>query len=456
MKELDIEWIAEVTGGTATGKGTVTGFSIDNREVKPGDLFIAIIGERLDGHRFIESAVENGAAAVMCSRDIDCDVPTVKVPDTVKAFMDMASAYRDTFNIRVVGLTGSVGKTTTKEMTACVLSSEYNTYKTYKNWNNEIGVPKVLLGLGDSVEAAVIEMGMNHKGEISRLSKAVKPDISIITKIGVSHIENLGSREGILSAKLEILDGMDENGILILNGDDRYLRNLKNVKQKQVRFGIESDNLFLKAENIRYMERETLFEAVTGSGRAEVRVPATGVHNVYNALAALTAGLMLDIPLNKGAEALSSYVPAGMREKITEKAGITFMEDCYNASPDSMAALADTIRIMGAGKRKIAVTGDMLELGDHSREAHEAAGKYMADAGVDILLTYGPQSVYTAEAGRKGGIPEVQTFDTHEGLIKKLEEILKEGDLVAFKGSRGMELEKVIEGVYYFLDSEKS
>lgn len=220
MRTFSTEEIAEATGGKASGHAEVTSAVIDNREATPGSLFIAIRGERLDGHQFIPKAVEAGASAVMCSRETECGVPTILVPDTTQAFLDLARYYRKEFHIPVVGLTGSVGKTTTKEMIWYVLNAKYRAHKTYLNWNNEIGLPKVLLGLEPEHTAAVIEMGMNHKGEISRLSKTALPTMAVITNIGVSHIENLGSRDGILAAKLEILDGMKPGSPLLLNIDN--------------------------------------------------------------------------------------------------------------------------------------------------------------------------------------------------------------------------------------------
>ena len=212
MRTFTTEEIAKATGGVASGHAEVTSVVIDNREARPGSLFIAIKGERLDGHQFIDSAVEAGATAVLCHKDVSCKVPTVKVADTTKAFSDLAKSYRLEYDIPVVALTGSVGKTTTKEMIWCVLNAKFNAHKTYKNWNNEIGLPKVLLRLEPEHTALVLELGMNHKGEISALSKTALPDIGVITNVGVSHIENLGSREGILAAKLELLDDPPQQG----------------------------------------------------------------------------------------------------------------------------------------------------------------------------------------------------------------------------------------------------
>lgn len=451
MRPFSTAELAKATHGIANGDAVITNVVIDNREVVKDSLFIAIKGERLDGHRFIPAAVEAGATAVMCHKPVECAVPTVQVQDTTQAFLDLAHYYRKEFSIPFVALTGSVGKTTTKEMIACVLSAKYNTHKTYKNWNNEIGLPKVLLGLAPEHEAAVIELGMNHKGEISRLSKTAEPDIGVITNIGVSHIENLGSREGILAAKLELLDGMKPGSPLFLNADNDLLSTVTRDDFSIHYFGIHNPAEVM-AKDLDYQAAHTVFTAVTPVGTCRVTLPTTGEHNVYNALAAISVGLALDIPLEQAAKALEDYIPAGMREHIVEKGGITFIEDCYNASPDSMKALATTLSIMGDGKRKIAVIADMLELGNYSETAHRQAGGYMADAGTDLLMTYGENSKFAAAEAKAHGMVRVFDFDKKEDLTEKLISLLHPGDVVAFKGSRGMELEEVIQKVYESLD----
>lgn len=456
MRTFTTEEIARATDGVASAHAEITSVVIDNREAVPGSLFIAIRGERLDGHQFVPAAVEAGAAAVMVSKEIETSVPTVTVKDTTQAFLDLAGSYRNEFDIPVVGLTGSVGKTTTKEMIWCVLNAKYHAHKTYKNWNNEIGLPKVLLGLDPSHTAAVIELGMNHKGEISRLSKTARPTVAVITNVGVSHIENLGSREGILAAKLEILDGMEPGAPLILNRDNDMLATVTETDFPITWFGIRSEDADVRAEDIAYLDSSTEFTAVTKNGKTRVALPTTGEHNVYDALAAIAAGLAVGIPLEEAGAALEQYRPAGMREHVVEKGGVTVVEDCYNASPDSMKALAETLMLKGApGRRKIAVIADMLELGSYSEEAHRRAGKYMADAKVDLLMTYGPLSRYAAEEARENGLLRVFDFEDKEELTAKLTRMLRPGDVVAFKGSRGMKLEEVIEQVYAALEEEK-
>lgn len=449
MRVFTTEEIARATGGVASGHAEVSSVVIDNREARPGSLFIAIKGERLDGHTFIESAVEAGATAVLCHKDVECSVPTVRVADTTKAFGDLAKSYRLEYDIPVVALTGSVGKTTTKEMIWCVLNVKFHAHKTYKNWNNEIGLPKVLLRLEPEHTALVVELGMNHKGEISNLSQMALPDIGVITNVGVSHIENLGSREGILAAKLELLDGMKPGAPVLLNKDNDLLSTVELPDYNVVWFAIHDETADVRAEDIRYLDDTTTFTVVTKDGSCPVTLPTTGEHNVYDALAALAVATQLAIPLEDAAAALANYRPAGMRENVVEKGGITVIEDCYNASPDSMKAMAETLMLKGApGRRKIAVIGDMLELGDFSEEAHALAGKYMAEAGLDLLITYGPMSRFAAESARANGLKRVFDFREKEDLIRQLTGMLKPGDVVAVKGSRGMQMEEIIQKIY--------
>lgn len=465
MKMLTTEEIAQACGGAVNGYAEITSIVIDNREVVPGCLFVAIKGERLDGHAFVQSAVDAGATAVMVHEDISCDVPVIRVDDTHRALLSLAKYYRLTFGETIeefplIGLTGSVGKTTTKEMIWCVLNAKYNAHKTYMNWNNDIGLPRVLLGMEAEHTAAVIEMGMDAKGQISVLSRTALPNMAVITNIGVSHIENLGSREGILASKLEILEGLREGSTLILNGDNDLLGALKaedfDNKFNLLFFGVDHGNV--RARDIVYTDDGTEFilDFAVGeySGKCKIGLPTTGEHNVYDALAAICVGLQLGIKAEDAATALKNYAPAGMREKITELSGVTLIEDCYNASPDSVKALSQTIAIKGSsGKRKIAVIADMLELGDYSEEAHRNCGKYLADAGIDLLMTYGEKAKFVADSARENGIIRIFSFDDKNDLATKLISIMKPGDVIAFKGSRGMKLEEVTEKVREALKS---
>ena len=454
MKTLTLAEAARAVNGNIYGNTadvSFTGVYTDSRKPIKGGLFIALEGERFDGHDFIKNAEADGAAAVLCRKKADCSLPVIYVDDTKKALLMLSSYYRDLFSIPVVGLTGSVGKTTTKEMIALVLSARFHTVKTQGNLNNDIGMPLTLFTIDDTSEAAVIEMGMNHKGEISCLTAASKPDIGVITNVGVSHIENLGSRENILAAKLEILDGMKKGSPLILNGDNDLLSGVVNDDYDIIFFGIENEQCSVKAADICTAEEGMKCNILYEGKKYETLIPALGLHNVYNALAAFTVGVQLGISPEEAAAALRSYVPAGMRQKIVEKKGITFIEDCYNASPDSVKAGINTLMTMRAA-RTVAVLGDMLELGDYSETAHADCGRYAAEKGVNILFTYGKEASYIASAAAEGGLDEVYSFTDEEAITEKLTAVLRQGDAVLFKASRGMKLENIIQRIYKNLD----
>lgn len=448
MNKLTLNQIALWTGGRLTGgEAVIDSISTDSRKVGTGTLFIALKGERFDAHDFISDVEKNGASAVMCHRQVKTSLPVIYVDDTSKALLRLSKNYRSSIkNLKVVGLTGSVGKTTTKEMTYSVVSSKYRAIKTQGNLNNEIGMPETLLTLGDSVEAAVIEMGMSNFGEISRLSRAAQPDIGIITNIGVSHIEYLGSRDGILKAKLEILDGMKKGSPLILNGDNDKLKTVENNDYRLIFFGIENENADVRACDIAEKDGCTEFTVCFGNKKQKVKIPTVGIHNVYDALAAFTAGLELSIEPCAIAESLLKYEPSGMRQRIKTVGGITVIEDCYNASPDSQKAALNVLSEMSA-KRKIAVLGDMLELGEYSAEAHKQVGEYAAEKKIDLLFTYGEEAKNIAESAKSGGVKSI-SFTDKTTLFTALADELKTDDAVLFKASRGMKLEEVIEMLY--------
>lgn len=447
MEVLTTREIAMAVGGTVDAEKQINDVCIDSRKVQMGCLFVAIKGENFDGHDFINLAIKNGAHAVMSHKKIKCDVPVIMVEDTSKALLDLSGYYRSRFDIPVVALTGSVGKTTTKEMISEVMSVKYKTLKTQGNLNNEIGLPMTLFGLDRSFEAAVIEMGMNHSGEISRLSKATRPTIGVITNIGVSHIENLGSRENILKAKLEMLDGIQWGSKIILNGDNDLLSKVEDSSYNIQMFGIENKNNTVSATDIKMLDECTKFTVLYSGEKQSVTLPALGLHNVYNALAAILVGLEYEISLKDCAKALENYKPSGMRQRIKKIGDITFIEDCYNSSPDSVKASLCTLKDMGKG-RKIAVLGDMLELGEISNQAHCESGLQVAKNKIDMLFTFGEMSKYTVETARQNGVDTAYSFDDKEKLAQKLKDTITSGDTVLFKASRGMLLEEVIEAVY--------
>ncbi len=445
MEILKLSEIASACGGTYNNDCEVNGVCIDTRKITNGCLFICIKGERFDAHQFAQQALDLGAAAVMVHSDVEISGCFVRVSDTSKALLALGGYYRSRFNIPLIALTGSVGKTTTKEFTYLVVSSKYKTVKTLGNLNNEIGLPQTLFQIDSSTEAAVIEMGMNHFGEIHRLSTAAKPTLAVITNIGVSHIENLGSREGILKAKLEILDGLEKGSTLLLNADNDLLSTVKNDDYKILSYGIENGDF--KAGDILERDGSTSFTVSFYGKSQKITVPTIGIHNVYNALCAFAVGYCLGIDEQLCADALLDYKPEGMRQKCVEINGVTVIEDCYNASPDSMKAGITTLAGT-QGERKIAVLADMLELGDYSKQAHQSVGKIAADAGVDFLLTYGSDGKYISDSALENGMLKAFHFDTKEELADYLLTIIKKGDVILFKASRGMKLEDVIRILY--------
>ncbi len=451
MEKITLNEIAYALGAEVVGNADITDICIDTRKITEGCLFICIRGERFDAHSFAAEAAENGASALMVDHRLDVDIPQVIVDDTSTAMLRLSNWYRRKFVLPVVGLTGSVGKTTTKEFIALVLGAKYKTLKTLGNLNNEIGVPQMLFRLDYSIEAAVIEMGMNHFNEIERLSNAVEPTVALITNIGVSHIENLGSREGILKAKTEILSGMHYGCPLILNGDDDMLSTV-NLEDKYpvIRYAVKNTaDADFTADDITENNGRTTFVVsyCDNTAKQEITIPTIGIHNVYNALAAFAVGYVCQVDSQAAADALADYVPEGMRQKSVSFNGITCIEDCYNASPDSMKAALTTLSDTD-GKRKIAVLADMLELGDYSKQAHMSVGEMVAQNKLDYLFAYGEMSAYIVEKAKEMGMKNAFHFDNKEELCKNLIPVIEKGDTIVFKASRGMKLEDVINKVY--------
>lgn len=443
MKSISFKAIAKALGSDYVGEDFyINGVSTDTRTIEKGNLFVPIIGEKMDGHDYIENAIKGGATAVLTSKDMEITVPYIKVSDTLKALIDLSAYYRLLFSPLVVGVTGSVGKTSTKEMIYAALSGSKKTIKTIGNRNNEIGLPHTLFSIGETTEAAVIEMGMVNRGEIDVLTKATRPSVAVITNIGVSHIENLKTRENILLAKMEIENGLSDDGVLVLCADNDLLLSVKGkTHHKTIYYGIK-EKADIYAEDIQYFENETTFIICDGKNRYEAKIPTVGEHNVLNALAAFAVCKSFGLDLAASVKALENYESSGSRQKIYKSAGITIIEDCYNASPDSMKAALWVLK-NNAAKRKIAVLGDMLELGDISAESHRLVGKLSAES-ADIVFAFGPLSKDLADSAKENGT-EVYHFTDKEDLIKSLLETIKIGDAVLFKGSRGMRMEEIIE-----------
>lgn len=448
MKAFTLQEAAAALGlPQMQAQATLADVCTDTRKIQPGSLFVCLRGERFDGHSFASQAAQLGAAALLVDHPVDADVPQLVVTDTGKALLQLAGWYRRRFQLPVVGLTGSVGKTTTKEFIALVLGAKYNTLKTQGNLNNEIGVPQMLFRLEDSHTAAVIEMGMNHFGEISRLTRAVAPTVGLITNIGVSHIENLGSRAGILQAKLEILEGMAPDAPLIVNMDNDMLRTVKLGDRPLLTFAIDDQSADFTVTDIAEQGSTTTFTVHHSAFTQPVTIPTVGIHNVYNALAAMAVGYVTGVDPAAAASALANYVPAGMRQNLVQVGGVQVIEDCYNASPDSMRAALQTLGKLPV-RRRYAVLGAMLELGDYAKEAHTQVGKMAAENGIDGVLAYGADAAYIVEAAKQAGLENARLFDTKEALAQSLAQQVQPGDGVLFKGSRGMHLEDVMHTVY--------
>lgn len=457
MKELTLKQIADWCGGKVSARFEhlrVSRMQSDSRKVRSGDLFVALKGAKADGHDFAETAINHGAVAALVSRPISEKLPSIEVEDTLHAYGEIAAGYRKLTGVKVVGITGSVGKTTTKEMTASVLEAAYHTAKTEGNHNNNLGLPMTIMDMPENTEVAVLEMGMNHSGEMEYLSDIARPDLAIITNIGTMHIEHLGTREGILQAKLEIMRGMPDDGAGVFNGDEPLLWNIRAIgKHKKYYYGIENHACDVTATDIVELDDGVRF-VVHGFGQQfELFVPMLGRHAVYNSLAATTVGLLLGVKPEQIQARFSSFHNTGMRQKIYVKNGVTIIEDCYNAGPESTEAALDVLAGIKTDGRRIAVLGDMLELGNRSAAEHYRIGR-LAVGKADLLLTYGEHSVRTLTGAITGGMNPKNTdhFDTHEDMAHMLKMRVSEGDVVLFKGSRGMRMEKVLQ---LFLDDKK-
>lgn len=455
MKPLSLKEIAAAIGADSSPDGSITDISTDSRSLPKGCLFIALEGEIFDGHDYIGAALDSGAAFAIAHKQGSWDSSRVLyVKNTGKALLDIAALYRSKFDIKLVGITGSVGKTTTKEMIYAVLSSQYQTLKTQANLNNQIGMPKTLLALEETHGAAVLEMGMSGFGEIEELSLCAKPDIGVITWIGVSHMEQLGSREGILQAKLELTRGLPDGAPLILCGDNDLLSAVRDERLQVIFFGLDPGKNDVTAQEMVQGATNTAFTICYNRARYAAEIPCIGQHNVLDALAAFTVGVCAGIEPQKAAAALSRYRSEGMRQKMVQMGGVTIVEDCYNASPDSMRAAMHTLSEMEATGRKIAVVSDMLELGEIAISAHEETGRYIASLGIDMLFGFGELTSKLVNAAKTAGMRSAYCYYDKERLLVALHDNIRPGDAVWFKASRGMKLEEAVQAVYKELEKE--
>lgn len=445
MSRITLEQAARWCGGTVApqyAQVSFLGASNDSRSLEPGQLFVALEGAR-DGHEFIPAALAAGAAAVLCSR-CDGDFPAIVVGDPRKALGDIARQERMRLNLKVVGVTGSVGKSTTKEMIAGILSRKYRTGKTPVNHNNDIGMPMAILALPEDTEVAVLEMGMNHFGEMAYLTSIAAPDVAVITNIGTMHIEHLGSREGILHAKLEILQGLRPGGKLVYNGDEPLLWNLRGTgRTAPLYFGLENPACTVRCPKMQEWEGRTELTVAAGNGTFQVGLSVEGRHFVYDALAAVAVAQLLEVPVAQVQQGLAAFQSMEGRQEIYEAGGYTIIQDCYNAGPESMAA---SLAVLGkkAGRR-IAVLGDMLELGVCTQAEHYRVGRIAAGK-CDLLLALGKNAGRVVNGAMTGGMRPLDAlaFDSAQDLIDALRTRAKPGDTLLFKGSRGMKMEQVL------------
>ena len=450
MQPMTVTEIAAVVSGVwwnpCEQVPAISAVSTDSRNITPGCLFLPWVGEQFDGHNFIDAALDAGAAGCLCAKlpqDIRPDKFYIKVADTRLALRDMASAYRDKFDIPFVQITGSVGKTTTKEMIAAVLGAKLNVLKTPENFNNDIGTPLTLFGLSPEHQAAVIETGMNHFGEIEYLGAMVRPDIAVISNIGDAHIEYLGSRGGILKAKGEIFEHLMDDGIAILNGDDALLDTVT-LPQRIIRCG-QSEHCQVRISDILDHGVNSITSTVTSEKDVyHLNIPASGEHMAYAASIAVAVGEALGLSKEEIIRGVAAYAPIGSRMHILRLSdGRVLLDDCYNANPQSVSAALEVLARTEC-ERRVAVLGDMGELGDLTEQAHFNAGALAAMLGIDFVVAIGSKAVKIADGAAMGGA-EVLHFATREEAMPTLREQLQPHTTMLIKASHAMHFEEIVK-----------
>jgi UDP-N-acetylmuramoyl-tripeptide--D-alanyl-D-alanine ligase len=455
MKNMTLKNIADAVNGKLFCDNinneefrTAQGVVIDSRLVDKDYIFIATKGERVDGHSFIDSVFEKGALGVICEKAPENPKGAyILVDDSFQALKDVAEFYRKQLDIKVVGITGSVGKTSTKEFVASVLEQKYNVLKTAGNFNNEVGLPLTVLGIRDEHEVAVLEMGISNFGEMHRLSKIARPDICLITNIGQCHLENLGTRDGILKAKSEIFDYISKDGTICLNGDDDKLSTVTEIKGiKPIFFGRGGDNP-IYATDFENLGLEGSSAVIHIKGESfSVNIPLPGEHMLYNALAATAVGAALGLTSELIKRGIENVEPVGGRSHVIKTDKFTLIDDCYNANPVSVKSALDLLAST-KGNRLVAVLGDMFELGENERQLHFEVGEYAASKDIDELICIGDlcRSMYEGAACAGNEKMKVYHFGTKEEFYNEIVNVLSEGDIVLVKASHGMHFEEIIK-----------
>ena len=450
MNKLSLAEIAEITNAETNSTAEIffERVTTDSRKISSGALFMALKGENFNGEDFAEESLNKGAAAVLVSRNFDKDLDGViiKVDDTLTAYRQIAGAWRNRFDIPVIAVTGSNGKTTTKDLTAAALNSFGHVQKTSGNFNNEVGVPMTLLGMNDETTAAVVEIGMRGLGQIESLAEVVRPTIGIITNVSEAHIELLGSIENIAKAKGELVEAIQSGGTIILNADNQYTAAMTKLVREGVNvitYGLEND-ADLNASDILIGSVATEFTLTYRGEAYDFEIPMLGRHNVSNALGAIAAGLTLGLSVEEIQRGISSLTTTKMRFEVIRRDGLTIVNDAYNASPASMRVAIRTTSEVYNG-RLIAVLGDMLELGEIAERVHREIGAELVENKFDTLITLGELGKFIAAGAREAGLEKVYTFDTHEAAAKKILEIVRVGDTILFKASHVMHMVKIIE-----------
>lgn len=449
MKKLSLLEIAQACNGRLTkpqyGNLTITYITTDSRKACENSLFIPLQGERVDGHDFILQTFEAGVTCSLSEKSVETDKPVIMVDSCYQAIKDIAEYYRSLFDIPVIGISGSVGKTSTKEMIASVLGAKFNVLKTQGNFNNELGVPLTLFGLEEHHQVAVVEMGISDFGEMTRLSKMVKPTACVITNIGDCHLENLIDRNGVLKAKTEMFIHRSKGASIFLNGDDNHLATVAQVDNtKTVFYGITNKNSYY-GDNIDNQGIQGIkCTLCTPKNRIDVTIPAIGTYMVANALVAVAIGEQLGMTAEEIAKGVESYKTVGSRDGVIQSQYITIIDDCYNANPVSVKGGIDTL--VNLKGRKVCILGDMKELGTNSKQLHFETGEYAKNKNVDVLVAIGEDAHHIAQ-GAENGNTQVYYFTNVQSAIEQLESIICKDDVVLVKASRAMKLETVVNAL---------